>query len=50
MREFNGVYAQAYNRKRRRIGHVLQGRYMAIGERFGLHHATVSRVGRANDM
>lgn len=30
MREVNGVYTQAYNRRHRRIGHVLQGRYKAI--------------------
>jgi len=30
MREVNGVYTQAYNRRHRRVGHVLQGRYKAI--------------------
>lgn len=27
MREVNGVYAQAFNRRHGRVGHVLQGRY-----------------------
>ena len=30
MREVNGVYTQAFNRRHRRVGHVLQGRYRAI--------------------
>jgi REP element-mobilizing transposase RayT len=30
MRRFNGVYTQAFNRRHRRAGHVLQGRYKAI--------------------
>ena len=30
MREVNGVYTQAFNRRHRRVGHVLQGRYKAI--------------------
>lgn len=30
MREINGVYTQAFNRRHRRVGHVLQGRYKAI--------------------
>ena len=30
MRQINGVYTQAYNRKHRRPGHVFQGRYKAI--------------------
>jgi hypothetical protein len=29
MRQLNGVYAQRFNRKRGRVGHVLQGRYGA---------------------
>lgn len=30
MREVNGVYTQAFNRRHRRVGHMLQGRYKAI--------------------
>jgi len=30
MRQLNGVYTQASNRRRRRVGHVFQGRYKAI--------------------
>lgn len=30
MRQLNGVYTQNYNRRHRRAGHVLQGRYKAI--------------------
>lgn len=30
MCEVNGVYTQAFNRRRRRVGHVMQGRYKAI--------------------
>jgi hypothetical protein len=30
MRRLNGVYPQAFNRRHRRVGHVLQGRYKAI--------------------
>ena len=30
MREVNGVYTQGFNRRYRRVGHVLQGRYKAI--------------------
>ncbi len=30
MREVNGVYTQAFNRRHRRVGHVLQGRYKAV--------------------
>lgn len=30
MREVNGVYTQAFNRRHRRVGHVLQGRYKSI--------------------
>jgi hypothetical protein len=30
MRQLNGVYTQAFNRKYRRVGHVFQGRYKAI--------------------
>jgi REP element-mobilizing transposase RayT len=30
MRQLNGVYTQAYNRRHGRVGHVFQGRYKAI--------------------
>jgi len=30
MRRLNGVYTQAFNRRHRRIGHLLQGRYKSI--------------------
>lgn len=30
MRQLNGVYTQAFNRRHDRVGHVLQGRYKAI--------------------
>lgn len=30
MRQLNGVYTQAYNRRHKRVGHVLQGRYKAV--------------------
>jgi len=30
MRQLNGVYTQAFNRRHRRVGHVLQGRFKAI--------------------
>ncbi|CAI4033114.1 hypothetical protein DNFV4_03547 [Nitrospira tepida] len=30
MRQLNGVYTQAFNRRHRRVGHVLQGRFRAI--------------------
>ncbi len=30
MRRLNGVYTQAFNRRHRRVGHLLQGRYKAI--------------------
>jgi REP element-mobilizing transposase RayT len=30
MRQLNGVYTQAYNRRHRRSGHLFQGRYKAI--------------------
>jgi REP element-mobilizing transposase RayT len=30
MRQLNGVYTQAFNRRHRRTGHLLQGRYKAI--------------------
>lgn len=30
MREVNGVYSQAFNRRHGRVGHVLQGRYKAL--------------------
>ncbi|WP_027134861.1 transposase [Geminicoccus roseus] len=30
MRDLNGIYTQAWNRRHRRVGHVLQGRYKAV--------------------
>ena len=30
MRQLNGLYTQAYNRRHRRVGHLLQGRFKAI--------------------
>ncbi|MBI5747102.1 MAG: transposase [Nitrospirae bacterium] len=30
MRQLNGIYAQQFNRRHKRVGHVLQGRYKAI--------------------
>ena len=30
MRQLNGVYTQRFNRKRKRVGHVFQGRYKAV--------------------
>jgi len=30
MRQLNGVYTQAYNRRHRQAGHLFQGRYKAI--------------------
>lgn len=30
LRHLNGVYTQAFNRRHRRVGHLLQGRYKAI--------------------
>jgi hypothetical protein len=30
MRQLNGVYTQAFNRRHKRVGHVFQGRYKAI--------------------
>ena len=29
MRQLNGIYTQAYNRRHRRVGHLFQGRYKA---------------------
>ena len=30
MRHVNGVYAQNFNRRHRKVGHLLQGRFWAI--------------------
>ena len=30
MRQLNGVYAQWFNRRHRRVGHLFQGRYKAV--------------------
>ena len=30
MRQLNGIYTQAFNRRHRRVGHIFQGRFKAI--------------------
>jgi putative transposase len=30
MREINGVYTQAFNRRHTKVGHLFQGRFKAI--------------------
>ena len=30
MRQFNGIYAQRFNRRHKQVGHVFQGRYKTI--------------------
>ena len=30
MRQLNGIYTQAFNRRHKRVGHVFQGRYKSI--------------------
>ena len=30
MRQLNGIYTQAFNRRHRRVGHLFQGRFKAI--------------------
>lgn len=37
MRQLNGVYTQAFNRRHDRVGHVMQGRYKAILVQKGSH-------------
>ncbi len=43
MRNLNGVYTQAFNRRHRRAGHLLQGRYKAILVQKESHLLEVSR-------
>jgi REP element-mobilizing transposase RayT len=43
MRQLNGTYAQAFNRRRGRVGHVFQGRYGAIIVESQRHLLQVSR-------
>jgi REP-associated tyrosine transposase len=33
MRQLNGLYTQAYNRRHSRVGHLFQGRYQTLGVR-----------------
>jgi REP element-mobilizing transposase RayT len=37
MRQLNGRYAQRFNRRRRRVGHLFQGRYKALLVQRGAH-------------
>jgi hypothetical protein len=37
MRQLNGVYTQAFNRRHDRVGHVFQGRYQSILVEKGVH-------------
>ena len=30
MRQLNGIYTQSFNRRHRRVGHLLQGRFKGI--------------------
>ena len=43
MREVNGVYTQAFNRRHGRVGHVLQGRYKAVLVQKETHLMELSR-------
>jgi len=43
MRQLNGVYTQAFNRRHRRAGHLFQGRYKAILIQKDSHLPEVSR-------
>ena len=43
MRQLNGVYTQAFNRRHRRAGHLFQGRYKAILIQKDSHLLEVSR-------
>lgn len=43
MRQLNGVYTQAYNKKRNRCGHLFQGRFKAILIQKDSHLLEVSR-------
>jgi len=37
MRQLNGVYAQWFNRRHRRVGHLFQGRYKAVSVQTDVH-------------
>ena len=43
MRQLNGVYTQAFNRRHNRVGHIFQGRYKAILIQKERHLLEVSR-------
>ena len=43
MRQLNGVYTQAFNRRHKRVGHIFQGRYKAILIQKESHLLEVSR-------
>jgi REP element-mobilizing transposase RayT len=43
MRQLNGVYTQAYNRRHRRVGHLFQGRFKAILIQKESHYLEVCR-------
>jgi REP element-mobilizing transposase RayT len=43
MRQLNGVYTQAFNRRHKRVGHIFQGRYKAILVQKESHLLEVSR-------
>ena len=43
MRQLNGVYTQAFNRRHNRVGHIFQGRYKAILIQKESHLLEVSR-------
>jgi len=44
MRQLNGVYTQAFNRRHKRVGHIFQGRYKAILIQKESHLLEVSRL------
>lgn len=43
MRQLNGVYTQAFNRRHRRVGHLFQGRFKAILVEKDVHLLELSR-------
>src|SRR4029077_14091805 len=43
MRQFNGVYTQAFNKRHGRVGHVFQGRFKAILVQKDTHFVEVCR-------
>ena len=43
MRQLNGVYTQAFNRRHNRVGHIFQGRYKAVLIRKESHLLEVGR-------